>query len=49
MCAQMKLYKAEILVASCLRLINQLIFLYENILDTKTISPNKRGRKMVNS
>ena len=29
MCAQMKLYKVEILVASCLRLINQLIFLHE--------------------
>ena len=29
MCAQMKLYKVEKLVASCLRLINQLIFLHE--------------------
>lgn len=29
MCAQMKLYKVEILVASCLRLISQLMFLHE--------------------
>ena len=32
MCAQMKLYKVEKLVASCLRLINQLIFLHEEMV-----------------
>ena len=32
MCAQMKLYKVEILVASCLRLINQLMFLHEEMV-----------------